>query len=300
VVSPRPHRPGLGRHGTAWQIPLSVRRRGYDRLMANTAYLRIYQPLSSFPAEERSQWMANCTEAEGTEPQTSRRWLIASALPQGGDLGTPTEGAFVREVEGTILICPWRTRLRMLAGLLAFRNSVPEEVAEAFVPETEARRAAHELAVLGDSRPEVRSHILHANWHVPLRWFAGFDDSERILTEDRDGLRIRYETEVSTAKARLVRCLEVLEETWIDDGVTAAVRELLEWLDGFTTDGLIELDYGSVASMFSHDDLLEDRSAAEIGACLDALESGDLLRAGRLFQGLTDRWTEVRAKEVVN
>lgn len=268
--------------------------------MIKTSYLRIYQPLSSFPPEEQEQWVDNCRDAEGGEPKASRRWLIASSLPDSPDLSTPTEGAFVREVDGETLICPWRTRLRMLAGLLAFRNSVPEEVAEAFVPEAEARRAAHELAVLGDERPEVRSHILHANWHVPLRWFAGFDDSERILTEDKDGLRIRYETQLSTAKARLVRCLAVLEETWIDDGVTTAVKELVEWLDGFTTDGLIELDYGSVAAMFTHEDLLEDRSAGEVGSCLDALESGDLIRAGRLFSGLTERWTEVRSKEVVN
>ena len=33
---------------------------------------------------------------------------------------------------------------------------------------------------------------------------------------------------------------------------------------------------------------------------LDALEAGDLIKAGRLFSGLTDRWTEVRSNEVVN
>lgn len=268
--------------------------------MIRTSYLRVFQPLSSFPEEERQQWAESSADTDTAEPKVSRRWLIAASLPDDQPLTAPAEGAFVREEEGVMLICPWRTRLRMLAGLLAFRNSVPEEVAEAFVPEAQARKAAHELAVLGDERPEVRSHILHANWHVPLRWFAAFDDSERILTEDKDGLRIRYETQLSSAKARLARCLSVLEETWIDDGVTNAVRELGEWLDGFNSDGLIELDYASVASTFSHEDLLEDRSAGEVASCLDALEAGDLVRAGRLFAGLTERWTEVRAHEVVN
>lgn len=268
--------------------------------MIKTAYLRVYQPLASFPEAERPHWMECAHDSETADPTDGRRWLLASALPDQTDLAAPTEGAFVRQIDDVTLVCPWRTKLRMLAGLLAFRNSVPEEVADAFVPESEALRAAHELAVLGDSRPEVRSHILHANWHVPIRWFAGFDDSERILTEDKDGLRIRYEANLTTARARLTRCVAVLEETWIDDGVTAAVRELVEWLEGFGTEGLLELDYGSVAAMFSHEDLLEDRSAAEVGACLDALEGGDLLRAGRLFTGLTERWTQVRAKEVVN
>ena len=268
--------------------------------MIRTSYLRVFQPLSSFPPEEQQQWVESTADGEPAEPKASRRWLISSSLPDDLGLTAPSEGAFVRDLDGVMLVCPWRTRLRMLAGLLAFRNSVPEEVAEAFVPEVQARRAAHELAVLGDERPEVRSHILHANWHVPLRWFAAFEDSERILTEDKDGLRVRYETQLSNAKARLVRCIAVLEESWIDDGVTVAVRELVEWLDGFTSEGLIELDYGSVASTFSHEDLLDDHSAGEVASCLDALESGDLIRAGRLFSGLTERWTEVRAGEVVN
>ena len=268
--------------------------------MIKTAYLRVYQPLSAFPADERAQWMESGHDPEAIDTSEGRRWLLAGALPDRSDLAAPTEGAFLRQIDGTTLVCPWRTKLRMLAGLLAFRNSIPEEVADAFVPEGEAHKAAHELAVLGDSRPEVRSHILHANWHVPIRWFAGFSDSERILTEDKDGLRIRYEADLALAKTRLARCVAVLEETWIDDGVTAAVRELVEWLDGFGTEGLLELDYASVAAMFSDEDLLEDRSAGEVAACLDALEAGDLLRAGRLFTGLTERWTEVRAREVVN
>jgi len=188
----------------------------------------------------------------------------------------------------------------MLAGLLAFRNSIPEEVAEAFVPEEEARRAAHELAALGEQHPDVKSHILHANWHVPLRWFAAFDDSERILTEDKDGLRIRYETRLQEATLRLRNALTVLENSFIDDSVTSAVRELLEWLEEFRSDGLLELDYASVASMFGDEDLLEDRSAGEVATCIEALEAGDVVKAGRLFSTLTDRWTEVRAQEVIN
>jgi hypothetical protein len=188
----------------------------------------------------------------------------------------------------------------MLAGMLAFRSTIPDEVADAFVPEQEALRAAHELASLGEQHPEVRSHILHANWHVPLRWFAAFVDGERILTEDKDGLRIRYEASLAEATVRLRHAVDVLEETWIDEAVIGAVRELTEWLVDFGGEGLVELDYGTVAGMFADDDLVEDRSAGEIGACLDALESEDVVRAGRIFGTLTDRWTAARAKEVVN
>lgn len=211
------------------------------------------------------------------------------------------ESAIVVKADDAVLICPRRTRLRMLAGVLAFRNSVPEEVADAFVPETEARRAAHELAQLGEVQPDLRSHILHANWHVPLRWFTAFDDSERVLTEDQDGLRIRYETTVAAAKLRLARGVGILEEAGIaEDGVIDAVRELSEWVDGFDDEGMLELDYGSVASIFDPDDLVEDRCAKLVWQCLEALEENDLARAAKIFDMLSERWGAARAREVVN
>lgn len=264
--------------------------------MTRTAYLRVYQPVASFPAAEREAWLA--AHDEDRVERAPRGWLIAGAYP--GIEIVPAEGAFVRRTDLGVLVCPWRTRLRMLVGLLAFRGSVPDEVADAFVPSEHARRAAYDLARLEEERPEIRSHIVHSNWHVPLRWFAAFDESERILTEDKQGLRIRYETPLSVGRARLERTVEILESSLIDESMVAAVRELGGWLGEFTEEGILELDYGSVASMFSDDDLVEDASAGAVWACLEALEGGDVVRAGRIFGDLTDRWTGVRAREVVN
>lgn len=265
--------------------------------MTSTSYLRVYQPLSTFAEEDRSRWMRDGTSDQNPDPEASRRWLLGASLPA---MESVTEGALVRKIDGITMVCPWRTRLRMLAGLLAFRGSLPEEVAQAFVPEQEARRAAEELEILAEQHPDVRSHILHANWHVPLRWFAAFDEGERILTEDSGGLRIRYETSLGDATTRLGRTLSILESAWIDDGVTAAVKELLEWLNDFPEEGLLELDYGSVATMFEAEELADDDSAAQVWVCLEALASGDVERASRAFGSLSDKWTQMRAREVVN
>lgn len=269
--------------------------------MARTAYLRVYQPLSEFSPHEQSRWETYEHDDVTGDARAARRWLIGGCLPDG-DRGAwvANDGAFTRTVEGSLFVCPWRTRLRMLAGLLAFRGSVPAEVADAFVPEEHARHAAEELVALERRHPEVRSHILHSNWHVPLRWFAAFDEAERILTEDKAGLRVRYETRLGLAKARLRRTQQILEESWVDDEVSEAVHELIEWLDDFSDLCLLELDYGSVAAIFRDDDLVDDRSASEVARCIDALEEGDVVGAGRLFVRLTDRWTDVRANEVVN
>ncbi len=270
--------------------------------MIRTAYLRVYQPLESFPEEERSFWLSNQHKQSATAgglPNPSQHWLMRAKLPSR-DLGSPTEGAFVRRVEGRTLVCPWRTRLRMLAGLLAFRSSVPDEVADAFVSETSLRRAVQELAAIGEGEPTQRSHILHANWHVPLRWFVAFDDLERILVEDKQGLRIRYETTLSEARFRLGHGVEVLQGADVDEDVAEAVGEVAEWVQSFEGEGLLELDYGGVARSFADEELVDDHSAVEVAGCLEALEAGDVVHAGRIFASLTERWSDVRATELVN
>ena len=286
-------------------VPLGQTRRvggrdGYDGVVIRTAYLRVYQPIEAFSEQERKRWAAYSEDGDDVASGGFRSWLVSAALPADGLGGRLTEGCFVRRIDERVLVCPWRTKLRMLAGLLAFRGSVPEEVADVFVPRAQAERAAHELAVMGETDPEIKSHILHANWHVPLRWFAAFDPSERILIEDRRGLRVRYEAGLSDAQRRLSRALEILESSALDGGVVEAVRELGAWLGEFPGEGLVELDYAGVSTAFTEDDLVNDQSAAEVWTCLQALASGDLQRAAETFEALSERWTQIRSFEVVN
>ncbi|MFN2388610.1 MAG: hypothetical protein ABR575_03235 [Actinomycetota bacterium] len=264
-----------------------------------SSYLRVYQPLSAFTEEEQTRWRHGHHGAEHLDRGVARRWLVSAALPPAPAIAVD-EGAFVRTIDSVTYVCPWRTRLRMLSGLVAFRRSLPQEVADAFVPEATARSAVRELAMLGAQRPELRSHILHSNWHVPLRWFSAFADSDRVLVEDKEGLRIRYETRLGDARARLQHAYEILDGSGVELGVIDAVEELMEWIDGFDDDGLLELDYGSVATIFPDEDLVEDRSAALVWSCLEALERGDLAQVGRVFGTLVDRWNEVRTHEVLN
>lgn len=266
--------------------------------MIGTAYLRVYQPLEHFSESERSSWSSGPERGAALVAISARRWLVTRSL-EGSALAS-VDGAFLREHDGRMLACPWRTRLRMLAGILAFRETVPSEVVEAFVPADEARRAAEELEALSEDDPELKSNILHANWHVPLRWFVAFDDAERVLVEDDSGLRIRYETTLARAQARVDRGLRILEESWSDDAVTQAVRQLAEWLLDFEPDGLVELDYAGVAAMFSADELVEDRSAADVWDSLRALAKGDPDGAAEVFARLTARWAVARGREVLN
>src|SRR5207247_443745 len=132
--------------------------------------------------------------------------LIASE-DDGGD-------ADVRMMDGRYFVCPWRTRLRVLASILSLRETAPFEMADAFVPDAEARRAARELARLKRREPSAIPAMLQSPWHVPIRWFVLVDDDERHLAETGpEGYRLYYWTPITVARDRAEKALQLLRRS---------------------------------------------------------------------------------------
>jgi hypothetical protein len=184
----------------------------------------------------------------------------------------------------------------MLEGLLAFRNSHPGMVGSTLAPERVVVRAAAELERLTTRRPQARSHILTSSWHVPLRWFAAFLPEEREIRELGHGsTEVRYRTHMTEARQRLERAAEVLDDAGFDGAVVSLLEDLGAWLDAFDDDSMLELDYGTVAGMFSDGQLAIDDSASEIASSLDALAEGDLEQAGAHYATAASRWAGVQA-----
>jgi hypothetical protein len=268
--------------------------------MIPSSYLRVYEPLDSFSPREKQRWQAY-VEAGARLPSTIS-YRDVNFGPQGTGMIHPlvAEHAFVKRVNGRWLICPWRVKLRMLVGLLAFRNTLPGDVADAFVPETHAERAILELEKLRQSQPDIRANIASAPWHVPLRWFVAFDDSEKLMTIENDKIRVRYETDLATALERVERGTRILQQAGMNEGVVEAVRELGDWLKEFSSESLLELDYASVADLFREEDLENDRSSGEVWSSLEALEVGDYEESGQRYFGLVEWWSRVQSLQSSN
>jgi len=228
----------------------------------------------------------------------ARRVLVRGAY--GVWFESLRDDAFVIEQRGRRLVCPRHPRLRMLEGLLAFRHAYPPGIGESLVPETLARRAAAELALLQAGHPEARSHILTSPFHVPLRWFIAFEGKERALLSGPGGPGVRYRTSRRWALRRLERAGRVLEAVGFDEGTVGLVRDLADWLRPFPADSLVELDYGGVASLFGEDELAGDESAADLAASLAALQRGDLEEAGEHYAVVAARWAQAQALSFAN
>lgn len=210
--------------------------------------------------------------------------------------------ALVKESSGQWMICPKRTRIRALGSLLTIGGSLP--AGGMWVPESEARRAAEELKGIYEANPSVRVHIASAAWHVPLRWFIPFDDSERILTEEKGRVstrkRLRYETDLGTGRTRLDRGFQILKDAGIPESEWARVADLIGWASGFPSESIIELDYGTITDLMDPEELNDDRSAGEIWAALEALSLGDFEESGRRYSDLIRQWELIRSIESCN
>lgn len=223
--------------------------------------------------------------APRTQPET---WRVS---PFGIMTESLAEDVLVAEHDGTRYLCPRMPRLRMLEGALAFYNAFDELGADLIVPESVAHRAAAELEALRVGSVDNRSHILTSQWHVPLRWFLLFDPSERLLTVDDSGIRLRYRAIRRLATKRLRRAVRALRAAGMES-TTQDMEHLLDWLLEFPPNRLVELDYGGVVDLFEPDMVADDDSCELLWAAIECLETDDFDGARRHYEDTASRWAD--------
>ncbi|HEX8099579.1 MAG TPA: hypothetical protein VF660_05165 [Actinomycetota bacterium] len=271
--------------------------------MIPCAYLRVFRPLETFPAEERDHWERYIIDGGPPPPHRPVYRHESSRRDQRVGLLAPAEGehADIRLVGGEYYVCPWRTRLRILAGILSLRDSGPAEMVGTLLPETEIRRAARELAKLKRREPSAAApSMLQSPWHVPVRWFILVDEDERRLVEQDGGYRLYYWTPIAKARKRADVAIQTIRRSELAP-IAQLVTELAEWLSHFDQRSVVELDYASVSSLFSWDELDDDHSGREIQESIQALGStGGLPRAAELYQMVSNRWADAMSRESLN
>lgn len=267
--------------------------------MVPSAELRVFQPLDAFPSEERAYWERFIVGGGQLRPRRAAYRQVIGDRGLGVLLPTEPDAASIRVVDGEYYVCPWRTRLRVLAAMLAFREAAPIDGAEHFVTDRARRRAARELSRTRRRNPGAISFIMQSPWHVPVRWFVLFEDDERRLEPLGDGHRLRYGTTVRKALRRADRAIPVLRKTDLGP-VADVIVELVEWLSAFDRRSLLELDYGRLAGVMTWDELDDDHSAREVQDAIGALGADEFSRAAEVYQSVVTRWAELRGHEGLN
>lgn len=281
---------------------------GNGEVNAPVGALRVYEPLEAFDDAERRRWEAYAASGEAVPRamglQREHRAALEALLDPRRAPSPATDSAHVARVDGVTLICPWRTALRSWEALAAFRAALPGEIADAFVPRTVADVASAELEGWRRDHPDLRAHVQTATWQVPIRWFVLFSAQERHLVlgrRRRDEERsLTYRTPMVQARRRVARALAVMRKTLEDAPVLAAVDDLGRWLEDFHPRSLVELDYGGLVDLLTHDELRSDESARDVADALARLSEHDPDGAAEAYERLTTRWRALAARENAN
>ena len=267
-----------------------------------SSYLRVYEPLATFPPEERRRWEVYL--ASGAAPDRARGLSELRRSSLVAAIGVPpdpqVEHAFVHRVGGQSYLCPWRLQLRRWQAITDFRSGLPVEVADAFIPAAAAEIAERELSRARSAQPDLKTYNLSATWQVPLRWFVPFEGEERRLRLDGQQSTLTYLTTMANARRRVARALAVLRRTIDEQAVVDGMEDLGRWLEDYHPRSLLELDYGGLVALFDDTELESDESAADVAHAIACLADGDMDEATEAYERVVVRWGAARAVEVAN
>ncbi|HEX8866611.1 MAG TPA: hypothetical protein VF821_13230 [Lentzea sp.] len=277
------------------------------------AYLRVYEPLSVLDAPlaakvEKALETGPVLRSEAGDRERElwlRSQLGHKLLPgESFDVMTispaevPTSEA--ARVGPGPLVCPLDLRARSAAALVGFLASSPwilQDAALNVAPETVRARASAVMAELAAGAV----HVISTTWTVPLPWFALVDPAQRRVVlasaQDDPERQVSWRVAMADARRRVARALKVVKSSLGEDGPAKVLADTGRWLEHFHPHSAVELDYGGLVQLLEDKDLLEDTSAADVNAIVDALENGDAEEVALRYETLREFWGELARRE---
>jgi len=163
-------------------------------LTAVASFLRVYEPLEAFPADERAWWRTVAANGPLTAPQMAAREHAAAlralaALPPRvvtdldltDGIAQPVGIILAPEAaDGRLRVCPIEMSWRSLLALEEFQTDIIPSVLPAFLPASVVDAASTSLTSLVSERSSLTGpHVRSCRWSVPLPWLAVFQPSHR-------------------------------------------------------------------------------------------------------------------------
>ena len=277
------------------------------------AYLRVYEPLSAFPAADRAEWeswLARTPEPPtlAQEQALSLRGLVAVppiAVPENEERVAyvlRNDDADTGAGAAAPLLCPWQSRLRSWLALTELRAVQGDGGVRLFWPQAVLDRADSEYDRWWAEDPEALPHILTSSWQIPIRWLVLFGLEDGVVAEE--GRLLHFRTPMSQARRRGARALRVLKRSLGAGPLVEAVETLGMWLEEFHPSSVVELDYGGLMGLLAaqgalgaeerHDGVVMDCSVRYVADGLAALAQGDETGVTAAYLRYRAKWDAVR------
>lgn len=290
------------------------------------AYLRVYEPLSSFDAplagllqeavetghldysaagdRERVLWLRSQLaqppillpgELQGGRPAPNALRDVLVLDPAE----VPTEDATVGPGP---LVCPLDLRARSAAALVGFLASASAPLRNAALNESIDTVRERASAVLSDL-PGGAVHVVSTTWTVPLPWFTLVDPDHRhvVMADQTDPRRqVCWRIAMGDARRRIGRAHGLAVRTFGEQGPTKVLQDTGRWLEHFHEHSAVELDYGGLVQLLDDEELMSDSSAEDVNAIIEALEAQNVEEVATRFERLRDFWGELAMRERFN
>lgn len=258
------------------------------------ASLRIYEPIDAFEAADRLRWEnLSSSNSKITEQKDSLLRVASNQLPS-----SRPDGAHIINLNGNRYVCPWSTSVRTWAALSDFKSNLPSTVIPFFISNSFEEALQDSIDFSTSKVP----HIISQTWVIPPRWFALFETHERNRGHNNDGAYVVARTEIKKAIGRAKTTHNAVKSAFGEGPVEQEILDLIDWLEMFHPNALVELDYGGLAdylelALAEEGGLEADTSIEDIQSSIAGLAVGDGALAGRGYERLVTRWRKVSAFE---
>ncbi|BCW17899.1 hypothetical protein NtRootA9_06070 [Arthrobacter sp. NtRootA9] len=271
--------------------------------------LRVYEPLSAFPEEQRAAIQAageravsraavenaellaslgRITRSGGDPFPTGRTDLVRVTTAPGGNDGTDDAGA---DAAPALLYCPSQLVLRAGLAANALMEGIHGPLAELLIPEEQRDRHQERIDQVKARDGSVRVHTRASTWGIPFSWFSLFMESDHKDVVEASGriVTVRVWATITDALERARYAVANLALAAPDLDMLDDLAQLTEWLEQFHVESMVELDYGAVA-----DKVYPDDSPMDIRLGIECLAEGDMTGAAAAYRRLASRWIPIR------
>jgi hypothetical protein len=290
-------------------------------------YLRVYEPLSAFDApfadRVRQRLDSDPLSRSAAGEREQELWLrsqiatpvrlLPGELADGrASPNAPLDVLVLQPAEvptgdgATVgpgpLVCPLDLRPRAAAALVGFLATTGPVLRQAAL-HTDADAARGHATEVMSAEGATAVHVVSSTWTVPLPWFAIVDPEERhvVLGPRDDPTRdVYWRCAMADARRRIARAYSVTKDTLGEEGPATVLRDTGRWLEQFHPHSAVELDYGGIVQLMTDEELLEDSSALDVRAILEAMETSDADELSSRYEKLRDFWALLAARERFN
>ena len=260
--------------------------------LSYVAFLRVYEPLEVFDPEAQVRWSEFHPE-DKTKSEESKQ--VIKNLILWDRLTFFEEGAHFIDFEGNKFVSPWSLKSRAIRAMQEFRESIPSSLFPLFIPSDLENFITSEM----ETENKV-SHILAERWIIPPRWFALFRSHERLLRGEGFDVSCVYRTRLSIAIDRCLETHKIVRKSFGAGSIEMEISDLLNWLELFNPNSLLELDYGGLAQFVEKTirasggkGLQDDTSLEDVLSSISSLSAGDGVSAGVSYSKLVNRWRQI-------